>query len=74
MPCHPIPSQQSLVLNPWGHDAERPVSVTSEGSQYEGEETAPSQMGRQSRCPQELLVWQRKHCIKSNRCVQLQLK
>lgn len=39
-PGNPIPAQQSLVLNTWLHDAEGPISVTSEGSQYDGEETA----------------------------------
>lgn len=30
-PFHPIPLQQSLVLNPWERDADRPVSSTPEG-------------------------------------------
>lgn len=67
--------QQSLELNPWEHDADRPVSSTSEG-------LAPSMMGKRppsyspKRTPssQELLVWQRKHHIKSNRYISLQLK
>lgn len=75
-PFHPIPLQQSLGSMMQTDLFPLPQRA---GSQYDGEKTASRSLERASsqkerQCSQELLIWQRKHCMKSNRCIQLQLK